>query len=136
MRNLERVGLRFAGLRLWITQTVRNEQGIGIGGNGFLRRQLRLRFRRFCALLIDWTARTTMQRKRRFYDSDCDRTSNSCTSLFHFEIRSLANNGVNHVVRALLLKFFVLCNFCVFTVTNLLQGMHHVCFLRYYEAIL
>ena len=93
VRNLERVGLRYAGLRLGITQRERNQQGIGVGRSRFLRRRFRLGLRRFCTLLIDWTARTTMQRKRRLYDSDWDRTINSWTSLFHFEIRSLANNG-------------------------------------------
>lgn len=135
VRNLERVGLRYAGLRLGITQTERNEQGVGVGRSSFLRRRFRLGLRRFCTLLIDRTARTTMQRKRRLYDSDWDRTINSWTSLFHFEIRSLANKGEKHGVRTLLLKLFVLCDFCVVTMANLLQSMHHVCFLRYYAPI-
>ena len=135
VRNLERVGLRYAGLRLGITQIERNQQGIGVGRSRFLRRRFRLGLRRFCTLLIDRTARTTMQRKQRLYDSDWDRTINSWTSLFHFEIRSLANNGEKHGVRTLLLELFVLCYFCVVTMANLLQSTHHVCFLRYYAPI-
>lgn len=72
-----------------VHELARNQQGIGIRGNDFLKRRFRFGSRRFCTLIIERTTRTMMDRMKWLYDSDCALTINSCTSFFHFEIRSL-----------------------------------------------